>query len=85
MTMHVSKGLEFPVVAVMGLGEASKKQDEVEAEARLLYVAATRAKQRLFIAKPVAGLVAQACQTNTIKKKDLLEVQPASGRTEELQ
>ncbi|MGJ7485453.1 DEAD/DEAH box helicase [Variovorax sp. LT2P21] len=50
MTMHVSKGLEFPIVAVMGLNESSTKQDEVEAEARLLYVAATRATQRLLIA-----------------------------------
>jgi superfamily I DNA/RNA helicase len=50
MTMHVSKGLEFPIVAVMGPREPSTKQDEVQAEVRLLYVAATRATQRLFIA-----------------------------------
>jgi hypothetical protein len=49
MTMHASKGLEFPVVALSGVGrmpEAGK--DEVD-EARLFYVAATRATQTLYI------------------------------------
>ncbi len=60
MTMHVSKGLEFPIVAVMGLGKSSAKQDEVEAEARLLYVAATRATQRLLIATTTTDSLARA-------------------------
>ena len=60
MTMHVSKGLEFPIVAVMGLNETSTKQDEVEVEARLLYVAATRATQRLLIATTTTNSLAQA-------------------------
>lgn len=53
LTMHVSKGLEFPVVAISGAGHMpDETQDEVE-EARLFYVAATRATQRLLI--PLSG------------------------------
>jgi len=53
LTMHVSKGLEFPVVALCGSGQMpAEGQDEAD-EARLFYVAATRATQRLFI--PLSG------------------------------
>ena len=53
LTMHVSKGLEFPVVAISGMGQMPEEgQDEAD-EARLFYVAATRATQRLFI--PLSG------------------------------
>ena len=49
MTMKVSKGLEFPVVALPGVGHMpAKGQDEAEV-ARVFYVAATRATQRLVI------------------------------------
>ena len=49
MTMKVSKGLEFPVVALPGVGHMpAAGQDETEA-ARVFYVAATRATQRLVI------------------------------------
>ena len=49
MTMKVSKGLEFPVVALPGVGHMpAAGEDETEA-ARVFYVAATRAMQRLVI------------------------------------
>jgi DNA helicase IV len=49
MTMHVSKGLEFPVVALPGVGHMpAQGEHEVEA-ARVFYVAATRATHRLMI------------------------------------
>ena len=49
MTMKVSKGLEFPVVALPGVGHMpAKGEDEAEA-ARVFYVAATRATQKLVI------------------------------------
>jgi hypothetical protein len=49
MTMKVSKGLEFPVVALPGVGHMPAfGEDETEA-ARVFYVAATRATQRLVI------------------------------------
>lgn len=49
MTMHVSKGLEFPVVALVGVGWMPGPKEEESDEARLFYVAATRATQALFI------------------------------------
>ena len=48
--MQVSKGLAFPVVALPGVGHMpAAGEDEAEA-ARVFYVAATRATQRLVIA-----------------------------------
>ncbi len=49
MTMHASKGLEFPVVAVVGVGQMPRDGEEVADEARLFYVAATRATHRLVV------------------------------------
>ena len=56
MTMHSAKGLEFPVVFVVGAEEgifpgirAIGEQDEMEEERRLCYVAMTRAKERLYL------------------------------------
>ncbi len=56
MTLHASKGLEFPVVFVTGMEEglfplsmAAQDRDELEEERRLFYVGATRAEQRLFL------------------------------------
>ena len=56
MTMHSSKGLEFPNVFLVGFEDglfpgmrAIGDHDEMEEERRLCYVAITRAKERLFI------------------------------------
>ena len=56
MTMHVSKGLEFPVVFVAwGFGplaykvESDKKEAAIREEKRLLYVALTRAEHKLYL------------------------------------
>ncbi len=49
LTMHASKGLEFSVVVLMGVGEMPAKGEDERDEARLFYVGATRATQRLFI------------------------------------
>lgn len=56
MTLHSSKGLEFPVVFMIGLEEGlfphSKsmlEQADLEEERRLCYVGITRAKERLLI------------------------------------
>ncbi len=56
MTIHLSKGLEFPVVHLVGLEEnlfpsfmSSSTREELEEERRLFYVALTRAeKQAVF-------------------------------------
>ena len=47
--MHVSKGLEFPVVALPGVGYMPEEGEDEGEEARLFYVAATRATQSLYI------------------------------------
>ena len=49
LTMQVSKGLEFPVVALMGAGQMPAAGEDERDEARLFYVGATRATQRLVI------------------------------------
>jgi DNA helicase-2/ATP-dependent DNA helicase PcrA len=56
MTIHASKGLEFPVVFVIGLEEGLFPHSrtlinpiEVEEERRLCYVAITRAKEKLIL------------------------------------
>lgn len=57
MTIHASKGLEFPLVFVAGLeqglfpshNDEQKNKYESEEERRLCYVAYTRAKEKLFL------------------------------------
>lgn len=56
MTIHSAKGLEFPVVFIVGAEEgifpgirAIGEHEEMEEERRLCYVAITRAMQRLYI------------------------------------
>lgn len=49
MTMKVSKGLEFPVVALPGVGHMPAKGEDEQEAARVFYVAATRATQRLVL------------------------------------
>ena len=49
LTMKVSKGLEFPVVMLPGVGHMPAAGEDEKDEARLFYVAATRATQRLVI------------------------------------
>jgi hypothetical protein len=49
LTMHASKGLEYPFVAIPGVGLLSSEEAELEQEARLFYIAATRATHQLVI------------------------------------
>jgi superfamily I DNA/RNA helicase len=49
MTMHSSKGLEFPVVAVSGVGSMPVDGEDPESAAKLLYVAMTRATEKLLV------------------------------------
>jgi len=48
LSMHNAKGLEFPCVAIGGLGEL-KKPEDIEDDIRLTYVAITRATHEAFI------------------------------------
>ena len=49
LTMHSSKGLEFPVVFIAGLGTLPNKNATLQEEARLLYVAMTRSTETLIL------------------------------------
>lgn len=49
MTMHSSKGLEFPVVIVSGVGHMPADGADSVAEAKLLYVAMTRSTSMLLL------------------------------------
>ena len=64
MTLHSAKGLEFPVVFIVGLEEgifphanSSMDEEEMEEERRLLYVGMTRAKERLFLSAASSRLI----------------------------
>lgn len=61
ITVHAAKGLEFNNVFIVGLNDGlfplsrainSADINELEEERRLMYVAITRAKQRLFLSRP---------------------------------
>ena len=49
MTMKVSKGLEFPVVALPGVGHMPAAREDEKEAVRVFYVAATLATQRLVM------------------------------------
>ncbi|MBT0571974.1 UvrD-helicase domain-containing protein [Riemerella anatipestifer] len=61
MTIHLSKGLEFPVVHLVGLEEnlfpsfmSSSSREELEEERRLFYVALTRAEKQAYLSYAVS-------------------------------
>ena len=72
MTLHAAKGLEFPVVFIIGLEEGifpslrsmMENGDDVEEERRLAYVGITRAEQKLFLTNAYSRLLYGRTQTN---------------------
>jgi DNA helicase-2/ATP-dependent DNA helicase PcrA len=75
MTIHASKGLEFPSVFVVGLEEnlfpsmlSLNTRDELEEERRLFYVAITRAQDRLFLSYANSRVKFGSIQFNDVSR-----------------
>lgn len=90
MTMHAAKGLEFPVVIVIGFEEGTfpharvfEDPNELEEERRLCYVAMTRAKERLYLfytnSRFVAGNRQFATPSRFLTDAGLLDNEPADA------
>ncbi len=81
MTVHAAKGLEFPTVVVTGLEEGvmphfrSLLDGDVEEERRLVYVAMTRARKRLYLTR--ARVRSLAGQTKMNEPARFVEEIPA--------
>ncbi len=83
MTMHSAKGLEFPIVFIMGMEEslfphirAIKSEDdhEMEEERRICYVAITRAEELLYITNATTRMLFGRSQSN-MPSRFLKEIQ----------
>ena len=88
MTIHSSKGLEFPTVFVVGMEEnifpsqrSMESEAEVEEERRLAYVAITRAKRELYLTHSNERILFGV--TNRNKKSRFLEELPDDLLNEE--
>ncbi len=71
MTLHASKGLEFPVVFITGMEEtifphsrALYDQQDMEEERRLCYVGMTRAREELYLCYATSRLLYGGVQHN---------------------
>ncbi len=71
MTLHNAKGLEYPVVFLVGLEEGVfphsrtlSEPDEIEEERRLAYVGMTRAEERLYVTSAWARTLFGGSQSN---------------------
>ncbi len=82
MTIHNAKGLEFPVVFIVGMEEGLfphertlESQTDLEEERRLCYVGMTRAMDRLFLLRPKTRML-KGERRLTIPSRFLREVPP---------
>ena len=80
-TVHSAKGLEFPVVFVVGLTDGmfplqraitSANPDDLEEERRLMYVAMTRAQKRLFLTRSRTKFVYENKRTEVVRESRFL-------------
>lgn len=82
MTLHAAKGLEFPVVFMMGmeeglfpLGRASQQESELQEERRLAYVGITRAKEKLYLTNAYSRMLYGRRQNNP-ESRFIKEIEP---------
>lgn len=82
MTLHAAKGLEFPVVFLVGMEEglfplsrSAMNESEMEEERRLAYVGITRAKNKLYISNAYARMLYGQRQNNP-QSRFIDEIEP---------
>jgi superfamily I DNA/RNA helicase len=66
--MKVSNGLEFPVVALPGVGHMPAKGENEQETVRVFYVAATRTKPRLVMGVIGDGLYGPILQSGDVNR-----------------
>ncbi len=88
MTLHNAKGLEFPIVFIVGMEEgvfpyarSLTEPDQIEEERRLAYVGITRARKRLYLAYAQSRSLWGSTSYNTVSRflgeipEELLDMQ----------
>lgn len=97
MTLHAAKGLEFPVVFMIGMEEnlfplsrAAMDEKELEEERRLAYVGITRAKKKLFLTNAYSRMFHGQHQNNPASRfigeidDSLLDIQNNAEETSDI-
>jgi Superfamily I DNA and RNA helicases len=95
LTLHAAKGLEFPVVFMLGMEEGifphsrcTEGGEGVEEERRLCYVGMTRAEERLFMSGAETRVLFGAIQRNGFSRflweipQDMVEISERARREE---
>lgn len=75
MTLHAAKGLEYPIVFIVGMEEnifphirSIGNQEEMEEERRLAYVGITRAEQKLYLTSAKNRLLYGTVNANEVSR-----------------
>jgi ATP-dependent DNA helicase UvrD/PcrA len=97
MTLHCAKGLEFPVVFIVGIEEGllphyrrGEEIEDMEEERRLFYVGMTRAKEKLFLSRAEERSTFGVGRANLASRfldelpVELLQLEERKGRMESL-
>ena len=89
LTLHASKGLEFPVVFIVGMEESifphsrsKDSEEELEEERRLCYVGMTRAEERLYLTAARSRRIYGTVKENELSRF-LFEIPDECKRTDD--